>query len=154
MKHSVTLYRIKSGARVSQAYRMMTDDDITVPSDYTLQGVNIHENFQEWLENYIIPVLERHNGERIVDAWAVPMNVDPDHVTVAMCVDDIIVAPDLLLNTTSWNDRPRVHLLMNEAIHKAICKYEPNRKIVLPDIDNDWWLDQESRIMNKPAIAR
>lgn len=158
--NTITLYRIKKNNvvghsnmyRVSQAYRIMTDTPVQVPKEYSLQGVSMNEDYIEAFERTVMPVIEKHNGDNIIDSWAVPTYEDPDHVTIALCVNEFIVVPDLLCNTTSLSDSPKQHLHIAEAIHKAIQDSE-NRAIVLPPQDQKWVMKEDvlylARLMTK-----
>lgn len=126
MNH-ITLYRIKTNTgvgnayRASQAYRMMTHCNIPIPSEYQTHGA--HEwKYGEWLKNHVMGVLEMHNGDAIVEKWAVSQEEDPQHVTIALCVNNMLMVPDILCNTVSFNSDDVEKKYQVSEIHKAIQK--------------------------------
>lgn len=154
--NTITLYRIKQGRRirdiasyrVSQAYRMVTEKPIMIPRNYSLCGVHVHEDHVEWFESTVIPIVDNHNGSNMIDTWAVPHEYDPYHVTVAMCVNDVLIAPDILNNTTNLTDSPQVHKDINDAVCAAIQEYE-RRPIQLPTIDGRWHMAEEIKYLSR-----
>lgn len=147
---TITMYRIKKNNvaghpnkfRVSQAYRIMTEVPIQVPREFMLQGVSMHENYIEWFESTVMPILEKHNGDNIMDSWAVPSYKDPEHVTISICINDTLVAPDILYNTTSIVDSPKAHRHIVDSIQQAIAESD-NKSIVVPPQDQKWVLMEE-----------
>lgn len=152
--HTITLYRIKKAEwpqlyQVSQAYRMFTQVPMELPSNYALQGVMVPEDHVEWFEKVVIPVVEKNNGDYIIDKWAVPHDEDPEHVTVCMTLNDVIVAPDILNNTTSFMDGPKQQKRAALAILGAVKEFEKERHITLPNMDEKWMVTEEVHYISR-----
>lgn len=153
--HTITLYRIKTVRRtprpcsyyVSQAYRIHTGYLIEIPEDYRLHGAHMDKNYYEWFENYIIPIIEHHMGDQIIDKWAATQQEDPAHLTIAVCVNNVLINPDTLLNTTQCYSSPAQHKLVTNAIVKAIQEYDTNG-IVQPPYDEEWAQDAQREYMS------
>lgn len=106
--NSITLHRIKKSAStgafyVSERYRIRTDQNLNVPSDYRIKGVHSDDRYVKWMDNEVIPVIEQHMGDIVIDRWAVTTGEDPYHITIAMSVNDTVTHVDMLQNTTSFN---------------------------------------------------
>lgn len=151
--HTITLYRIKTvhgtprpcSYYVSQAYRIRTGFLVEIPEDYSLHGAHMDKNYYEWFENYIIPIIEHHMGDRIIDKWAMQQE-DPEHLTISVCVNGVLINPDTLLNTTHCYSSPSQHKLVTNAIVKAIQEYDTNG-IVQPPFDAEWEVDAHREYM-------
>lgn len=133
--NTITLYRIKTGSnngnlhhrhnyRVSQTFRMLTSKCVLIPKDYALNGVALDPKYTEWFEEVVFPLMSHHMGDRVIEKWAVPSCEDPEHVTIALCVNNILIAPDLLHNTTSYQDSMDVCREVANAIYTAVQQYE------------------------------
>lgn len=149
---TITLYRIKiapfpKNYRVSQAYRIHTEKTIQVPANYALEGVHVPQDHAPWVEHDVIPVIEQHNGDLIIEKWAVPLMQDPEHITIAIAVNNVLIAPDMLSNTTYWGDRPKTHKSILVSIYNAICETEQH-DIVLPEICPKWALETETKVIS------
>ncbi len=154
MKHIISLYRVvrtEASVRsetalgsfeIAEGYRIFTEQDVHIPFGYMLMGVATHKNYDNWFEQTIIPIIEQHNGDKMFDTWAYSQLEDPEHVTIAMCIDDVLVAPDLLNNMTSFFDGPKDHLVILRSIGQSVRKFT-NRKIRIPPICASWWLKKE-----------
>lgn len=145
MKHVISLYRIvrhDADYRVIQGYRIVTNQDICIPFGYTLNGVQTDPQYDSWFSTAVVPIVEHHNGDRMFDTWSYSQLEDPDHVTIAMCIDDVLIAPDLLQNTTCFLDEPKHHLSILRGIGQAIQEFI-HRKVKLPPICAMWWLEKE-----------
>lgn len=141
MNH-ITLYRIKSAPfpknyRVSQAYRILTEQPLSVPEGFALHGVHFPEAHSKWFEDNVIPLIEHHNGDSIIDKWAVPLIEDPEHITIAITINNTLISPDILSNTTYWGDGPDMHKQTVDKIFRAICEVE-HCEITLPRVDTEW----------------
>ncbi len=160
LMNTITLYNIrkKEGGEynVSHAYRIFTEDNVEIPEEtYSLQGVHVNPKYMMWFENVIFPVILRHNGEEMIHKWAVPACEDPDHLTIAICVNGYLIAPDMLCNTTAYMDGPQKHLDILYAIFKAIKEKEV-RQVIMPPQDRAWLIKEDikhvARMMKRPMF--
>lgn len=111
----VTLYKINHNFRVTGRMRIMTDRPITPPSKFYDQSAKLSQEHVDWLAKDIMPLLERHNGYEIIYKWT----CDHSTLTVAVCLDDLLVAPDLLCNTTSYLSTDVERMVVVHRICKA-----------------------------------
>ena len=127
---NLTLYRIKKGSNasldyyVASSYRMVTQATIAIPPVYSFSGVFVSDVSLTWFADAVLPIIEMHNGERIIDTWAKPMLEEPDFVTVSLCYDNTLLVPDLLHNTISWKDDKQRQREVVSAIANAISRCE------------------------------
>ena len=129
---TVSLYRIMKGKTtrfcVGQCYIIHTEQPCQVPHHYERMTPFIHQKYAKWFETQIFPVLERHNGDYMIEKWAVPTFENPDHVTVAICIGDTLVCPDMLANTTSICRTKEDEIRVWTDVEAAIAKYHtPDR---------------------------
>lgn len=153
--HTITLHRVRKGQgtryRIDEVFRMHTSDDLCVPTDLKLDGVHLGESYLGWFENKIASVIERHMGDRMIDKWALE---DGDHKTIAVCVDDYLVCPDLLMNTTSYMVPPSKHKSIVHAVKEAIEKREPSRCIKPLVFCPKWELEWYSKYIKDTYIDK
>lgn len=134
--HTITLYKINQGYRVGESYRMYTEMDVRVPEDLKLSGVILGEPYITWFEN-VMKVIEQHMGDIMVDKWALPL-MDAENETIAVCVDDVLVCPDLLISMISYLSPPQRHKNIVNNIKDAIQKREPGR-VLRPIVFSPEW---------------
>lgn len=129
--NTVTLHRIKCTPQnphdfyVERSYRILTEARVHPPDRFKLQGVHPCPLSMVWFANDIVPIIEGHNGQEILDRWAVPWSEDPYHVTVAVCVNDVLVFPDLLYNTSVYHDDPQTLYGVAQSIYQAVEAQQP-----------------------------
>lgn len=121
--HRIKRSETTGGFHVSERYRIHTDLNLRVPSDYRINGVSMDNRYVNWMEKEVFPVIEQHMGDVVIDRWAATTEEDPYHVTIALSVNDTVTHVDLLQNTTSFNtpraEEERIASELLNAIHVA-----------------------------------
>ena len=125
--HTISLYRIMkcktNRYRVGQCYTIHTEQPCNVPPNYEKSTSYIHPQYADWFQMQVFPLLEMHNGDRIIEKWAVPEYENPEHVTIAISVGNTLVCPDLLANTTSFESTTEDEVKVWNHVEHAIQRY-------------------------------
>lgn len=128
MTSTITLYRVRHtksrGFHVTQSFRILTQSQIEVPKGYALYGTNLDERYTHWYAETILPVIEQHMGDLIVERWATPLALDQSKSTVALTINNVLIHPDILRNTTSIYTHPVEENRIANDIYDAIQESE------------------------------
>lgn len=134
---------------VTQAYRFYTSSLPKLPeNDILMHGLVPvgNERFHTYLDD-LQGIFTQHNADVILDTWSASMKEDPTFATVAACVENTLLFPDINNNLVGISTTPDKAQEMHTRIHKAVEDYAKTKLHIFP-IDNYWVIEQQKSAMN------